>query len=78
MRSKLALLSVRRKGIQISLGILACTVLVVVFTALVYTSFNRIDDALQRDIGALPSSTDASTSAMEATQQTLWGARTYS
>ena len=42
MRSKLALPSVRRKGIQISLGILASTVLVVVFTVLVYVSFNGI------------------------------------
>ncbi len=75
MCSKLALLSVRRKGIQISLGILANTILVVVFTLLVYASFNGIDGALQKDIGALPFSTDASTSAMEATQQTLWGAR---
>ena len=75
MRSKLALLSVRRKGIQINLGILASTILVVVFTVLVYASFNRIDDALQKDIDALPFSTDASTRAMDATQQTLWGAR---
>ena len=75
MRSKLALLSVRRKGIQINLGILASTILVVVFTVLVYASLNRIDGALQKDIDALPFSTDASTSAMGATQQTLWGAR---
>ena len=75
MRSKLALLSVRRKGIQISLGIVASTILVVVFTVLVYASLNRIDGALQKDIDALPFSTDASTSAMGATQQTLWGAR---
>ena len=75
MRSKLALLSVRRKGIQISLGNLASTILVVVFTVLFYASLNRIDGALQKDIDALPFSTDASTSAMGATQQTLWGAR---
>ena len=53
-RSQFALLSVRRKGIQISLGIVASTILVVVFTVLVYASLNRIDGALQKDIDALP------------------------